>query len=106
MTLLDAGQDFQIRRSGEDPRFAGGPLRVDARLLRDRPADVLSPGTLARRHETYRLRLMIGPSYRADLWAALEKNPDLGVSELARAGFSSIGAAWEAKRDFVALRSP
>ena len=101
--LLVTGQEFQVRRFGEDPRFAGSALRVDAKLLRDRPEDVLSPSQLARRHGNYRLRMMIGPSYRADLWAALEERPELSVTELARSAFSSIGAAWEAKHDFIAL---
>lgn len=106
IALLAVGQEFQIRRFGEDPRFQGSALKVDARLLRDRPADILAPRELARRHDNYRLRLMMGPSYRADLWAALERNPELGVADLARAAFSSVGSAWETKRDFLALRGP
>jgi hypothetical protein len=103
--LLSVGQEFQIRRFGEDPRFAGGPLRADAKILRDRPADVLTPVELARRHSTYRWRLIIGPSYRADLWAALERNPDLTVTELARRSYSSIGAAWETRQSWRLLNS-
>jgi hypothetical protein len=103
--LLSAGQEFQLRRFGEDPRFAGGPLRVDARALRDRPADVLTPQELARRHPAYRWRVTIGPSYRADLWAALEANPSLSVSALARVAYASIGAAWEAKHDHQILEA-
>src|SRR5205809_11625 len=59
--LLAAGQTFQIRRHGEDPRFAGGPIRTDARLLRDRRADVMTPEELAQRHPAYRWRIIIGP---------------------------------------------
>ncbi len=101
--LLSAGQEFQLRRFGEDPRFAGGPLQVDARALRDRPGDVLTPAELARRHPAYRWRVIIGPTYRADLWAALEADPSLSVSALARVSYSSIGAAWEAKHDHQLL---
>jgi hypothetical protein len=102
--LLSAGQDFQLRRFGEDARFAGGPLRVDARTLRDRPEDVLQPSELARQHAAYRWRVIIGPTYRADLWAALERQPSLSVSALARCAYASIGAAWEAKHDFLQLQ--
>lgn len=101
--LLTEGQDFQIRRFGEDPRFEGGPLRVDAKLLRDRPLDVLTPSELASAHSSYRWRIIIGPSYRADLWAELERNPLLPVTEVARRSYASIGAAWEASRDHKQL---
>src|SRR5215468_5796455 len=60
---LAAGAEFQIRRHGEDARFAGSGLRVPANLLRDRPGDVASPAALARRHGAYRRRIMMGPSY-------------------------------------------
>ena len=57
--LLRKGSWFQLRRRGEDQRFRGGALRVPKGILRDRGADVLSPSELAKRHLTYRLRVMI-----------------------------------------------
>lgn len=36
LDLLATGTDFQLRRHGEDPRFAASALRVPARVLRDR----------------------------------------------------------------------
>lgn len=106
--VLGTGTDFQIRRRGEDPRFAGSALRVPAGVLRDRPADVLSPAALARRHHAYRQRVVTGPTYRADLWAALEAEPDLSVAELARRTYASFASAWHAKRDhkIVSQRLP
>ncbi|MBI1944507.1 MAG: hypothetical protein HYS27_02355 [Deltaproteobacteria bacterium] len=98
--LLSVGTDFQVRRHGEDPRFEGSALRVPANTLRDRPADVLAPAELARRHRTYRQRLIMGPSYRADMWAALEENPALSAAELARAAHGSFATAWQVKRDW------
>jgi hypothetical protein len=98
--LLSVGTDFQIRRHGEDPRFAAGPLRVPANVLRDWQKDVMAPSELARRHHTYRLRVMIGPTYRADLWAVMEKAPDLSVADLARKTYASFASAWGVKRDF------
>lgn len=98
--LLSVGTDFQVRRHGEDPRFEASALRVPANALRDRPADVLEPAELAQRHRAYRQRLIMGPSYRADMWAALEKNPALSASELARAAHGSFATAWQVKRDW------
>ena len=48
--LLTTGTDFQLRRHGEDARFTGSKLRAPANVLRDRPADVLTPEELAARH--------------------------------------------------------
>lgn len=83
----------------EDPRFRRGPIRIPASATRERAADVLSPALLARRHGAYRWRLVIGPSYRADMWAALEADPTLSTSELARRAYGSFGTAWLVKRD-------
>lgn len=97
--LLDAGASFQVRRHGEDPRFAGTALRVPGNVLRDRPADVLTPGELSRRHRAYAWRIAIGPTYRADMWAALEAEPDLRPAELAPRTYASFATAWQAKAD-------
>jgi hypothetical protein len=103
--LLHLGTEFQIMRHGVDPRFKGGVLRVPANVLRDRVADVLSPADLAKRHRAYHFRIMIGPSYRADMWAALERNPELPAAELARKTYGSFATAWRVKREFAVLAS-
>jgi len=103
--LLHLGTEFQIKRHGVDPRFKGGVLRVPANVLRDRVADVLSPADLAKRHRAYHFRVMIGPSYRADMWAALESNPELSTAELARNTYGSFATAWRVKREFAVLAS-
>lgn len=105
LDLLRTGTAFHINRSGEDPRFAEGPLRVPAGVLRDRPGDVLSPSELARLHETYRRRILLGPSYRADMWAELERDPTLSASELARRAYGSFATAWHVKRDWDVLKA-
>jgi hypothetical protein len=105
LELLPTGTDFQIKRHGEDPRFEGGPLRVPANVRRDRPADVLTPSELARRHNGYRSRLMMGPSYRADMWSLLESDPSLSPAELARRAYGSFATAWHVKRDFELVRA-
>jgi hypothetical protein len=99
--LLGAGTEFQVRRHGEDPRFKGSCLRAPANLLRDRPGDVASPEELAKRHRGYHHRVMIGPSYRADCWAALEAEPDLSAADLARRTYASFATAWHVRRDFA-----
>jgi hypothetical protein len=103
LDLLATGTNFQIKRHGEDERLAGGPLRVPANVLRNRQADVLTPPALAKRHSAYRLRIMIGPSYRADMWAELERDPGLSAAELARRTYGSFATAWHIRRDFGLL---
>jgi hypothetical protein len=101
--VLAVGTDFQLHRHGEDPRFAGTALRVPANTLRDRPADVLDVAELAARHRTYRMRLMMGPSYRADMWAALEANPSMSPTQLAKKTLGSFATAWGTNRDWRLL---
>lgn len=97
--LLRTGSDFQISRRGEDPRFRHGPLRVPAGVLRDRPADVLGPEALAKKHKSYHYRVLMGPSYRADMWALLDRDPSLSASEVARKAYGSFATAWQVKHD-------
>lgn len=102
--LLATGFAFQVRRRGEDPRFEGTALRIPAGTLRDRPSDVLSPAELCRRHSAYRHRVMMGPGYRADAFAAMEAHPDLSAAELARRTYASFATAWQVKRDFLLIQ--
>jgi hypothetical protein len=104
--ILPVGTTFQIERHGEDQRFRGSSIRVPANVLRDRPADVLTPAELSQRHRAYHFRLVIGPTYRADMWAALETNPKLSVAELARATYGSFASAWHTRRDFALAATP
>lgn len=98
--LLRVGTEFQISRRGEDARFSKGPLRVPAGVLRDRVEDVMTPAQLASRHPVYRARVQMGPGFRADMWAALECEPGLSASELARRVYGSFATAWSVRRDF------
>jgi hypothetical protein len=101
--VTETGTEFQIKRHGEDPRFLGSAIRVAANVLRDRTADVLPPADLARRHLAYRWRIVMGPSYRADMWAALEDDRTLSAAELARKTYGSFATAWRVRRDFGLL---
>ncbi|MFU8803009.1 MAG: hypothetical protein ACNA8W_04280, partial [Bradymonadaceae bacterium] len=96
--------DFQIARRGEDERFAGSALRVPAGTLRDREADVLSPETLVGHHAGYRNRVLMGPTWRADVWTILEDEPGVSVAEAARRAGCSFATAWQVVQDFRLLR--
>jgi hypothetical protein len=101
--VTEAGTEFQIKRFGEYPRFKGSAIRVAANVLRDRPSDVLPAADLARRHRAYRWRVIMGASYRADMWAALEQDASLSAAELARRTYGSFATAWRVRRDFGLL---
>ncbi|MEM6289680.1 MAG: hypothetical protein AAGA54_00400 [Myxococcota bacterium] len=103
--LLTVGTDFQIARRGEDERFIGSSLRVPAGTLRDREADVLSPEVLVQRHAGYRNRVLIGPTWRADVWTVLEAEPNVSVAEGARRAGCSFATAWQVVHDFRLLHS-
>ena len=102
--LLPVGTAFQIARRGEDERFTHSALRVPAGTLRDRDADVLSPEVLVRRHGGYRNRVLMGPTWRADVWTVLEEEPDVSVAEAARRAGCSFATAWQVVQDFRLLR--
>jgi hypothetical protein len=101
--LLSVGTDFQLARRGADERFAGSKVRVPRGALRDRIDDVLSPAALARRHPGYRNRVIIGPTWRADVWTILEKSPTLRIAEIARRASCSFATAWQVAQDFRLL---
>jgi len=103
--LLPVGTNFQIARRGEDERFADSALRVPAGTLRDRDADVLSPEVLVNRHAGYRSRVLMGPTWRADVWTVLEEEPDVSVAEAARRAGCSFATAWQVVQDFRLLQA-
>lgn len=75
-------------------------MRVAKGTLRDRASDVATPEQLARKHPVYRERVIQGPSYRADMWAALQRDPSLTPSELARKTYAAFATGWEVRRDW------
>lgn len=102
--LLRASGGFLLTRSGEDPRFDGTPLIVPAGTLRSRLSDVLTAEELTSSHRAYRWRVMVGPTYRADMLAYLEQTPALTAAELARRTYGSFATAFGVKRDWELLR--
>lgn len=105
LDLLPTGTAFQLARRGQDERFAKTPLRVPKDTLRDRPEDVLPPELLVRRHAGYRNRVLMGPSFRADVWTVLERGADLSIADVARSACCSFATAWQATRDYRLLRA-
>lgn len=101
--LLAVGTAFQIARRGEDERFKGSALLVPRGTLRERASDVLTPTALAQRHSIYRSRVHMGPSWRADVWSALERDPETSISSLARQVGCSFGTAWQVAQDFYLM---
>jgi hypothetical protein len=92
----------RVAYRGADARFGGGPLIVPEGLLRDRPEDVDAPEQLAARHAVYRARVLYGPTYRADLLAAVQAELNAGrglpaPADLARA----IGCAYGTAKQFL-----
>ena len=101
--VLAVGTDFHIGRKGEDLRFINTSIRVPADVLRERESDVVTPSELARIHSVYRQRILMGPTYRADMWSALKDAPSLSVAELARQTYGSFATAWQVKEEFGIL---
>lgn len=101
--LLRVGTEFQIERRGEDSRFKGTKLRVPAGILRERPTDIFTPRDMVGLNVTYRERVYMGPSYRADMWAELTLEPSLSASELARRTYGSFATAWRVINDFKVI---
>jgi hypothetical protein len=102
---LFSGTDFQVQRRGEHPWFAGTCLRVPPGTLRDRSSDVATAEQLAQLNPVYRERVVQGPSYRADAWAALQSDDSFRPSELARRTYASFATAWEVRRDWDIVHS-
>lgn len=59
--------------------------------------------SFARRHPGYRNRILMGPSWRADVWTVLEQASELNVSEAARRVGCSFATAWQVVQDYQLL---
>jgi hypothetical protein len=77
--------------------------RPNVRRVFAAPKFVPSSVKRSRHHHTYRCRVTIGPTYRADMWAALEDDPTLSAAALARQTYGSFATAWHVRRDFAIL---
>jgi hypothetical protein len=95
--------NFLVKKHGEDLRFEKSKLIVANHTLRDRKDDILSVQQLSNHHTTYYYRLLIGPSYRADMIAQLSLDPNLTATELAQKTYGSFATAWDVLQDFKYL---
>lgn len=93
------GDKFLIDKKGIDQRFINTSFLVPAGLLRIRKDDILSPSELAKVHSDYYFRLIVGPTYRADMISRLIENPNISPSDLARKTYGSFATAWEIIND-------
>ena len=87
-----------------DPRFEDSAIRIANNTLRQRPSDISTRENLAKKHLSYYYRVIIGPTYRADMWAALDLNPELSTSELARIAYGSFATAWRVKNEWRLIK--
>lgn len=94
---------FLVKKHGEDLRFEKSKFIVAKHTLRDRKDDILSVKQLSMHNRTYYYRLLIGPSYRADMMAQLSLNPTLTATELAKKTYGSFATAWDVIQDFKYL---
>lgn len=101
--LVPATTEFLVRRRGEDERFEGTALRSAAGSLRDRVQDVMTEEQLVRHHRGYRNRVVLGATWRADVWSCLESTPHLTPADCARRVGCAFAVAWEAHRDWCLL---
>ena len=99
--LLGLTKDYQflIKRNGEDERFIESKLRVAKGTLRTRPEDILPQEELAKIHSDYYFRVLIGPSYRADMVSLFSRNSSLTASQLAKQTYGSFATAWDVMKD-------
>ena len=94
------GVEFHLDRHGEDQRFINGPIRIPDNILRKRKTDVV-PLQLIQEHNLFiRYRIMMGPTYRADMWAVLDLHPEVVPAELARRTYGSFTTACHVKREW------
>ncbi|MDO9181966.1 MAG: hypothetical protein Q7U04_06140 [Bacteriovorax sp.] len=100
---LTSDYKFLIKRNGEDERFVGSKFLVANKTLRSRHEDILTSKELALRHQDYYYRILIGPSYRADMISKYINNSSLTASQLAKNTYGSFATAWEVMKSINLL---
>ena len=92
---LNSEYQFLINRNGEDERFKGTKLLVAKKTLRSRHEDILNSSDLSKIHKDYYYRVLIGPSYRADMVSQYLNDRSLNAGQLAKKTYGSYATAWE-----------
>lgn len=96
---IDSSYPFLVQRNGEDQRFLNSKLIVAKGTIRERKEDVSTPIELAKAHEDYYYRILIGPSFRADMVSLFLRDKNISPSELARKCYGSFASAWQVVTD-------
>ena len=73
-----------IEIKGEDERFKRTCIRVPKGYFAERPHQIFPVSVIAKNHLPYRYRVMMGSSYRADLWALLDNDPSISAYALGK----------------------
>jgi len=105
LDLLASGTEFHLSRYGEDDRFENAPIRVPANVLRRRPMDVVPATEMMKNNRFIRYRILVGPTYRADMWAILDLHPQVSAYRLAKMAYGSYATAWQVKKDWEILNA-
>ena len=93
-----------IAIKGEDKRFKKTCLKVPKGYFSQREKQIFPATIIAKHHIAYRYRVMMGPSYRADLWALLDTEPHLSAYALGKKAYCSYRTAYIAKKDYELLK--
>jgi hypothetical protein len=97
---LYSGAKFLAEKNGQDFRFEKTCLIVPDKLLSKKDWLVLDPKNLANFNDDYKWRLIIGPTFRADMWSALVNDSTLPAAKLARLTYGSYATAHRVKKEF------
>lgn len=88
---------------GEDERFKNTCILVPKNFFPHRGEQIFSPHKLAQWHAGYQCRVIMGASYRADVWSCLQQDPSMSAHALAKKNHCSYRTAYSVKKDFMTL---
>ena len=94
-----------ITLKGEDERFKNTCIRLPKGYFSKRLNQILPSSVVAKTNLTYRYRLMMGASYRADIWTLIKRHPGISAYALAKKAHCSYRTAYITKKDYEILTS-
>ena len=92
-----------IDEKGEDPRFAASPLKIVVGGLRHRLRDVMPAEYIAYLHASFANRILMGPTYRADIFMCLELG-HTDIFEIVEKTNASPAQIHQTRKDWLILR--
>lgn len=102
---ISSGAKFLSEKNGYDLRFINTCLIVPKKMLEKKDWLVLDPKDMVNHHSDYRWRLIIGPSFRADMWSQLEQYREISASELAKNSYGSYATAHRSKKEYEIFKN-